>query len=193
MKRSDYLNTHEGLLLERKYSRLALVGLAIALILALTLAVSKRETVVMVPPGLSATGQIDPDSANAAVKEAWGAYVAGTIGNVTPTTADFVAKQLGSIIAPVAYKELNAAIGNQTELIKGQHVSLQFSPNSVFYDAPSDKVIVSGEYRILGVRSDSVKASVRTYEIGVAIRNYHVAITSLMIYEGAWKPNQQDS
>ena len=193
MKRADYLNTHEGLLLERKYSRLAIVVLAAALVLALSLAASKRETVVMVPPGLSATGQIDPDSASASIKEAWGAYVASSLGNVTPTTADFVSKQLGSVFAPRSYNKLNEAIAKQADLIKTQHVSVQFSPNAVFYDAPSDRVIVSGEYRVLGVRSENNSSSVRTYEIGVAIRNYHVAITSLMVYEGAWKPNKQDS
>jgi len=187
MKAQDYRNSYDGLHYERRISRLTVLALAGALVLALFFIATRDATVVMIPPGLSEKGEVSKSAASSAVKEAWGAYIAESLGNVTPETADFVAKNLGSLIDPSVYKKLMEVIGQQSQLIKDEQVTLQFVTNAVFFVPSRDIVVVSGEYTIRGMRQEETR-NVRTYELGLRVRNYNVALTSLDLYEGPWRP-----
>jgi conjugal transfer pilus assembly protein TraE len=187
MKADQYRDSFDGMRNERRINRLALLGLTFALVLSLFFICTREATVVMIPPGLTEKGEITKSEANSAVKEAWGAYIAESLGNVTPENADFVAKNLGSLIDPAVYKKLMEVIGQQSQLIKDEQVTLQFATNAVFYVPSKDIVVVSGEYTIRGMRQEETR-KVLTYELGVRVRNYNVALTSLDLYEGPWRP-----
>jgi len=187
MKATDYRNSFDGMRDERRSTRLIILFLAGALLLSMFYIISRDESIAMIPPGLTEKGLISKTTANSAVKEAWGAYIAESLGNVTPENADFVAKNLGSLIDPSVYKKLMEVIGQQSQLIKDEQVTLQFVTNAVFYVPSKDIVVVSGEYTIRGMRQEETR-NVRTYEIGLRVRNYNVALTSLDLYEGPWRP-----
>lgn len=187
MKADQYRDSFDGMRHERRINRLALLGLTFALVLSQFFICTREATVVMIPPGLTEKGEISKSEANSAVKEAWGAYVAESLGNVTPENADFVAKNLGSLIDPAVYKKLMEVIGQQSQLIKDEQVTLQFATNAVFYVPSKDIVVVSGEYTIRGMRQEETR-KVLTYELGVRVRNYNVALTSLDVYDGPWRP-----
>ncbi|MHB8742090.1 MAG: TraE/TraK family type IV conjugative transfer system protein [Sulfuricaulis sp.] len=187
MKAEIYRDSFEGMRSERRMTRLTLLGLTLALVLCLFYIATREATVVLVPPGLTEKGDITKNDANSAVKEAWGAYIAETLGNVTPQNADFVARNLGSLIDPAVYKKLMSVIGQQAQLIKDEQVTIQFADNAVFYVPSKDIVVVSGEYTMRGMRDEETR-KVMTYELGLRVRNYHVALTSLDLYEGPWRP-----
>jgi len=189
MKATRYNDTYEGLIQSRRMHQIALVGLSIALVLLAIVAVSKRAPVIIDPPGLSERGVIEPSNANAAVLEAWGMHFAQLLGNATPRSAEFVADALSPHIDGSAHEALITAIREQAETIKSEQISVQFTPTTVFY-VPEDRyVVVSGEYVIHGLRN-SQSRSVRTYEVGVRVRNYQVSVTSLDTYDGPWQPNK---
>ncbi|MHB8446817.1 MAG: TraE/TraK family type IV conjugative transfer system protein [Rudaea sp.] len=187
MKAETYRDSFEGMRSERRSTRLTLMGLTLALVLCLFYIVTREATVVLVPPGLNEKGDITKNDANSAVKEAWGAYIAESLGNVTPQNADFVARNLGSLIDPGVYKKLMSVVGQQAQLIKDEQVTIQFADNAVFYVPSKDIVVVSGEYTMRGMRDEETR-KVMTYELGLRVRNYHVALTSLDLYEGPWRP-----
>ena len=187
MKAEQYRDSFDGMRHERRVMRLVLLGLTGTLLLSLFFITTREATVVMIPPGLTEKGEITKTEANSAVKEAWGAYIAESLGNVTPENADFVAKNLGSLIDPAVYKKLMEVIGQQSQLIKDEQVTLQFTTNAVFYVPTKDIVVVSGEYTIRGMRQEETR-KVLTYELGVRVRNYNVALTSLDLYDGPWRP-----
>lgn len=187
MKAELYRDSFDGMRHERRISRLMMLGLVFALVLAMFFIATREATVVMIPPGLTEKGTITKNDANSAVKEAWGAYIAESLGNVTPQTADFVARNLGPIIDPGVYKKLMDVIGQQAQLIKDEQVTVQFAANAVFYVPSKDIVVISGEYTIRGMRNEESR-KVQTYEVGLRVRNYNVALTSLDLYEGPWRP-----
>jgi conjugal transfer pilus assembly protein TraE len=82
-----------------------------------------------------------------------------------------------------------AAVNEQAEQIKSEQIAIQFAPKQVFYHPVLKKVIVSGDYIIRGARNTE-QNMVRTYILGVTVRNYTVQLTSLETQEGPWaEPN----
>lgn len=156
------------------------------LILGIAL-ISKDKTVVLVPPRLMGEASVTANDADAAFKESFGLSLATMLGNVTPTTAPFLADNVARYVAPEAHREMIAAITEQADQIKGEQISIQFAPKEVFYHPGLKKVIVSGDYWIRGARNSEQKM-VRTYELGLDVRNYSVQLASLKTYEGPWSP-----
>lgn len=190
MKADTYSGSYEGLMRERKFSRPIILVLAIALLLCVFALMGRDRTVVVVPPGLVGEGDISSNSAGPNVKEAFAAYVATLVGNVTPRSVDYVTQSIGKIVDSRSYKDLIAVVKEQAELVKNEQVTIQFSPTSVFYVPGDDYVAVSGEYAVRGMR-DAEKRLIRTYEIGVKVRNYTTYVTSLDVYDGPWRPRGQ--
>lgn len=146
---------------------------------------TKATVVVMVPPRLIGEASVTADDADAAYKESFGLSIASMLGNVTPSTAPFLGKNITRYVAPEVTREMVAAVNEQAEQIKAEQISIQFAPKEVFYHPVLKKVIVSGDYTIRGARN-SEQRFVRTYVLGVTVRNYSVQLTSLDAQEGPW-------
>ncbi|KLB23167.1 TraE/TraK family type IV conjugative transfer system protein [Xanthomonas hortorum pv. gardneri] len=154
--------------------------------------IAKDKTVVLVPPRLIGEASVTANDADAAFKESFGLSLATMMGNVTPTTAPFLADNVARYVAPEAHREMIAAVSEQAEQIKGEQISIQFAPKEVFYHPGIKKVIVSGDYWIRGARNSEQKM-VRTYELGLTVRNYSVQLSSLKTYEGPWtQPKEKE-
>ncbi|WP_440986226.1 TraE/TraK family type IV conjugative transfer system protein (plasmid) [Xanthomonas sontii] len=189
MKLSLFSNTWNGLHKQNAMLAIAAGGLlACNLVLGLVI-LTKDKTVVLAPPRLLGEASITADDADAAYKESFGLGFATMLGNVTPATAPFLAKNIARYVAPEATREMVAAVNEQAEQIKSEQISIQFSPKQVFYHPVLKKVIVSGDYTLRGARN-SEQSMVRTYVLGVTVRNYTVQLTSLDTQEGPWaEPN----
>ncbi|MEY2161457.1 TraE/TraK family type IV conjugative transfer system protein [Rhodanobacter sp. FW106-PBR-LB-2-11] len=187
MKGRTYLDTFRGAVSENKISRYIILGLTIVIFVLSVSLFERKQTIVQIPPGLTQPGTILPDNASPAVKEAWGAYFAGALGNVTPRTADFTARMLQPYVSARISTDLMELIARETKTIKDQSVSTSFVPTDVFYVPSQDVVVVSGEYTMRGMEQRA-KSSVKTFVLGVAIRNYLVTLTSLQTNEGPWVP-----
>jgi conjugal transfer pilus assembly protein TraE len=191
MKLDQYTRTLQGALQENKLTRYVLLGLTLSNVVLVFALATKGETVVMVPPEITQEARLASNNANAALKEAWASQVAMQLGNVTPRTAAYVSEQLGKIVAPSAYQPFMESLAEQADRIKDEQLTIQFAPTHVFYVAEKDLVVVSGEYAVRGLR-DSEKRSVRTYEIGLDVKNYQVSVTSLTAYDGPWAPAREE-
>lgn len=190
MKSDSYASSYEGLIRERKFARPVILIQAIVLLVLLFALMSRDRTIVVVPPGLAGEGDISSNNAGPNVKEAFGSYVATLLGNVTPRNVEYVTQSIGKIVDARSYKELIDVVKQQADLVKNEQVTIQFSPTSVFYVPGDDYVAVSGEYAVRGIR-DAERRMIRTYEIGVRVRNYTTQVTSLDVYDGPWRPRAQ--
>lgn len=191
MKWTDRFSTLRGALEENKMSRYILMVLAVSNILLAILAFGRDQTVVMVPPNLSEKVEISENQASSGLKESWGTYVAMMMGNVTPRNAAYLTELIGKIVAPNIYKDFLQSITEQTKLIEDEQLTLQFTPNQVFYLPDKDVVVVSGEFSMRGMRAVE-KRMIRTYEIGIGIRNYRAQINAFTVYEGPWNPAREE-
>ncbi|WP_394697365.1 TraE/TraK family type IV conjugative transfer system protein [Pseudoxanthomonas japonensis] len=192
MKLGIFERTWNGLHLQNKFL-IAFGGAMLICNLLLGIAlIAKDKTVVLVPPRLLGEASVTADDADAAFKESFGLSLATMLGNVTPTTAPFLADNVSRYVAPEAHREMVAAVTEQADQIKGEQISIQFAPKEVFYHPGIKKVIVSGDYWIRGARNSEQKM-VRTYELGLDVRNYSVQLVSLKTYEGPWSaPNEKE-
>ncbi|ODU51297.1 MAG: hypothetical protein BGO50_01640 [Rhodanobacter sp. 67-28] len=187
MKGRTYLDTFRGAVSENKISRYIILGLTIVIFVLSVSLFERKQTVVQIPPGLTQPGTVLPENASPAVKEAWGAYFASALGNVTPRTADFTARMLQPYVSAAISTDLMELIARETKTIKDQSVSTSFVPTDVFYVPSQDVVVVSGQYTMRGMEQRA-KSSVKTFVLGVGIRNYLVTLTSLQTNEGPWVP-----
>lgn len=189
MKRSNYLASWNATKLENRYGRFVMILLSASALLLSILVVNKDPIVVEIPPGLTEKGTVMVDDASDAVKESWAMYFADQLGNVTPRTADFVDKKLARNLSTSISAQVRKLIAAQAKEVKEEQVTVQFSPTDVF-SMPGDTVVVTGEYTIRGLR-DNERRFVQTFEFGIRVRNYHVVMTSLDVYEGPWRPLEE--
>lgn len=187
MKGSKYFETFRGAKNENRWSRAAMGGLILVCILLSFSLVSRKQAIVQIPPGLTQQGTLLPENASPPIKEAWAAYFAETLGNVTPRSADFTARRLSPYLSASIYRDVMLLIAREVKTIKDQSVSTSFEPTNVFYVPSQDVVVVSGQYSMRGIQKQSVE-SVKTFVLGVNIRNYMVTLTSLQTYAGPWTP-----
>lgn len=187
MKGSKYFETFRGSKLENKYSRYVILGLTLTVLILAFQVTTRKQTVVQIPPGLTAEGKIMPDNASESVKKAWGTFFALALGNVTPRSADFTARVLSPHISSAVHKRMMELIAAETKTIKDQSISVSFTPTDVFYVPSTKKVVVTGQFVIHGLR-DNGKTSVKTYVMGVNFKNYMVTLTSIDTYTGSWRP-----
>jgi conjugal transfer pilus assembly protein TraE len=191
MKLGNYARTFAGAVQENRHTRWLVVGLLASNLLLILVLLTRSETVVMVPPDLPERSVISESSASAGLKEMWGTYVATLLGNVTPTTAASVAKNFSRIVAPSAYHQLLDEVSRETKLMESDQVTTQFVPSQVFWLPSKDIVVVSGECTLRGLR-DNERRLVRTFEVGIDIRNYMISVRSLRVYDGPWSPTGPD-
>lgn len=187
MKLGSYFDSYEGALNANKASKYVMLLLVIANVVLGIALTSKERTIVMVPPNLEQEAWVAKQDAGMSMKETWATYVATLLGNVTPRSVNTLGPMLSKIVAPGAYKQVMDSIAALEKEVKTEQLEIQFSPTGVFYVPSRDVVAVSGEFRMRSARGIE-KKFVRTYEIGVGIRNYTPSIESIEIYEGAYKP-----
>lgn len=190
MKYSDYLKTWKGSLTENRLGRYAMMALVLSNVILAMIAFGRNETIVMIPPGVDERVEIGASQGTPGIKEVWGTQVAMLMGNATPRNVEYIADQLGKLLSPGVFNSVEEALAAQSKRIADENLTVQFTPNQVFHLPDEDIVVVSGEYSLRGMRG-AQQRMVRTYEIGVRIRNYMVRVESLNVYEGPWSADRK--
>ena len=191
MKLSNYLSTREGALKENRVSRIIIATLAGVVLLLSFALVNRTTTVVMVPPTLEAASAVGAGEASKETKIAWGLYLVGVLGNVTPRTAPFVKENVSRHLTPAMYNTLVEAIDAQVKEITQDQLTLSFAPTTARFDDPTGAVVVSGELVVRGLRGQE-RREMRSYEMKFVTRNYNVMLDSLRIMEGKYEAEKAD-
>jgi len=183
VKLTDYLQTREGALKENRYSRIAILVMAMTVcVLAIGLA-AKDTTVVMVPPTLEEGSTVSATAASRETQVAWGMYLTSLLGNVTPRSAPFLKQNLTRHLSSRLYTSVTESVDRQIKDIQQEQISLSFTPTVARFDDELQKVVITGELVIRGLRGQE-KRELRTYELGFVTRNYNVMLNSMRITQG---------
>lgn len=185
MNLSTYLKTWRGTHAENKAHRPILMLLAIANIALVLLLFQVDRTVVVVPPGLTGEAAINRDEASPEMQQEWGLYLTTLTGNMTPRTAQVVKESLGKHLAPSLHNEVMEWLDTEIAVISRDKVTLSFSPTVLRYEPKINKVVVTGDLVLRGLRGQE-RRQVRTYELGFRTINYRVQLTSFSVYEGGY-------
>jgi len=186
MKLANFLSMWSGVQAENRFHRLSNIGLVLLCILLATGWLNRHEVVVMLPPQLSKEGFVTNNDASDEVMTQWGLSVAELLGNVTPTTAQFLKKSISPMLTPTIYQKAMAAIEEQVKQVQTEQITIRFSPNYARFDADTKTVVIGGELTTTGIRGNS-QQELRTYEFGLLVQNYRVLIDAINVYKGAPK------
>lgn len=184
MKLGNFLSTWEGLQLENRWSRICIAFLLLTVLLLSIRTLRKETIVILQPPTLAREAWVSREGASQSYKEAWGFCLAQLVGNVTPSSLEFVKERLQPLLAPTVYQEVMDEMHMQAQQITKDRLSLRFEPKSVEYESETNKVFVCGSSFENGVGGRSEHRSDRTYEFVITINNYGPLITSISTYSG---------
>ena len=182
MKLTLFRETWKTLQAENRWSRVVIAGLLVSNAALAANAFIERPIVTVVPPnthGITVTS----NGGDQRFSEAWGLYLAGLIGNITPGNIDFVVKSIEPMLSPAIYQNAVVAIRAQAQKIAADRVSMRFEPREVLYETPTGKVFVSG-YSYLSAAGGEEKRTKRTFEFRVSSSNYMPQIDHIETYAG---------
>lgn len=183
---TDWFKTREGALTENRWGRIIiLIQGVVILVMAFGMA-NQRQAVVLVPPTLEERSSVQARQADAEIKTAWALYIAKMLGNVTPSSSQFLVENMSRYLSPRMYRSVIEGIDAQAQILRQEQITLQFIPTVARFEPEINRVVVSGELIERGLRN-AERRSVRTYEMGFIVRNYKVLLDSMRVMEGEWK------
>ena len=183
MTLADFLATWRGLPLENRLHRLAVLGLIGSNLITAVALLRADHTVVLVPPVLEGQVSVARESASQEVKEAWALFVAELLGNVSPSSAEFIQKAVDPLLAPSLRRPVLEVMAAQIREIQRERVSMSFNVRAIAYDPPTDRVFVTGVQTTSGPGGKPVaRTRTRTYELIVGFAHYRPVVRHLDVY-----------
>lgn len=163
-----------------------LIGALTIIIIILSISISMTKTeVVVIPSHLTDKVKIVGNEADEGFKKVWGLFVAQLVGNVTPSTVEFMIDNISGLLAPGVYTELNESLKFQSESIRMRKISISFNAKDVYYSEEKDMVWVFGERVVTAAGVNRKKKSTYTYELKVEVRGGYPYIVWFNGYKGS--------
>lgn len=182
MNFKEYLKSWEGTKRENSVSRITILVMAAVIGILVFSLINKRTIITVQPYTLTQEAWIKKSDASKSYKEAWGFALADLLGNVTPTTVNFIEERISPLLSPRVYNEVIEALHTQAEKIRVDRVVMRFEPRAVFFDERRNRVFVQGQSFMSGSSSERPIRTPRTYEFQIEINNYAPSITYIATY-----------
>jgi len=189
VKFEQFLSTWQGVQAENKFSRFAIVGLLLAVLMLVTLAFRKETIVTIAPFTLTEDAWVTKDQASQNYQEAWAFAFAQMLGNVTPGTVGFIKDRIQPLLSPRIYQDVIDVLEVQSQDIVNNRVTMRFEPRSVMYEVSTGKVFVEGWSYVKAISTNETR-SARTYEFKIKVSNYAPVFEHIETYAG--KPKTVD-
>lgn len=129
-----------------------------------------NEKTILVPPEINRTFWVSGNAASSEYLEQMAYWYAGLALTITPSSADYQDNLFLKYAAPSSAGQLQADIGAQTDFLKKNNISTQFSVRSTKVDKDNLRVALTGN---LDTWTSDKKAGERTvtYMIGFKFIN----------------------
>jgi len=174
------------LVAENLWSRIGIACLT-ALSLMLAIAALSRDTVVVMKPPLAVPGEqnsywVSNKAASESYLRSWGLFMGMMLGNVTPTTVNFLKDQLTPLLGPGIYHDVVNILEIQAQQIRDDNITMRFEPKYIEYEKDSDKVFVYG-YSFVKAMDGDENRDERTYEFQIEIADHLVRFNHFDTYD----------
>lgn len=186
MEWKKYAASLDGAIVVNKYSSFLNLILACSLLVTLIISGNKEEKIIITPQTLGSDAWVTQSKGSQSYMESWGLYLAQLQGNITPKNIDFIIERLKPIMSPKVYVDMVDDMHIQAQNIKDDRVTIRFEPETVLYEAETNRVFVTGQMFQKSGNAPEVK-SIRTFEYEIRIRNYAPIINFTTNYEGSAK------
>ena len=141
--------------------RLAIIGLVLCLMLALTLMYGMvgRERIVVTPPTIHKSFWVESDKVDPSYLEQMGGFMAWLILDVSPQSIDWKKSTLLEYVAPDAYGALQTPQNLEADRLRRLNATTQFSIAQLQPDEQTLSVVVRGRLAtfINGTRTSDVE------------------------------------
>jgi conjugal transfer pilus assembly protein TraE len=186
-----FFSTYSGIKKENFFYRVVCLVLLASNLLLGAAAFARKEAVVLVPPGLKERVELTAGKADRKYQETWALFFALLLGNVTPRNVEFVVEELEKYLAPAIYQDLLKDVFDQAKSVKEANVSTSYEPQQVAFDEKTGRVTVKGNLVMRGAMGKTHSQG-KTYEIGVAVKNYYPQIVFIDAYDVKPKEEKPD-
>lgn len=185
MNLQKYFQNYASLKDQTRFGRVALVVVSLIALGELALVAMRPTVVTVVPWTLTREAQITQASASQSYIEAWGLALAELLGNVTPSSANFVADRLKPLLSPDIYSSVMDAVHAGAQRLTEDRISVRFEPRQVKFERSTGKVFVSGfSFTRAGTSMDTEVREQRTFEFILKIDHYAPVVTHINSYVG---------
>lgn len=147
-------------------------------------AMTRPETVVLVPPYTHEEIRFTEGRANAEYYKQWSWSVAMLVGNLDPSNTEFVKYELQRMATTGLYAQLESTLTDELREIVRDRVTITFTPVEVIYDPELDLHFVTGEQIVTGVGTRDLKRTKITYEMKFKTDRLRIRLTELRVYPG---------
>lgn len=168
----------------RKFYRISITSLSVAVLLLTWALTSRDSTTIIVPSGFSEPLEITGNQANEHYKIRWAWSIATLAGNIHPSNALFVANQIEDLLAPYLRAELRQMLQQEARMVQLRDVRQSFVIDDAIFDPPKNLVWVTGQRIIQSARNQRTSNRF-TYEMRIESRNGRPYITHFTAYDGA--------
>jgi conjugal transfer pilus assembly protein TraE len=179
----DFLQSWHGTRRENQLSRLAILGLVVALILVVIDARRKQTVITLIPPNLPEAVELSAYDASDGYKAAWALHISQLLGNVKPHSAELVMQAIRPLLASSIHRAVMTALSKQVARIQKERIALVFEPERTAFEADTGKVFVTGKHTTAGPAKET-ETRQRTYEYVITVRNYRPVIEHIDVYRG---------
>lgn len=169
---------------ENSWGRIIILAAIVVIGLLVVQMMNQKTVVTLVPPNLTEEAQIHHDKAQEEIHKAWSLYVAESLGNVTPSTSDFVRTTLDPLLDARIRSEALVILDRQIDRIKRDQVSFSFEPREVQLNPDNGRVYIVGRHYTHAAVGDATRVN-RTYEFKWEFENYLPKLVHINTYEGA--------
>lgn len=121
-----------------------------------------------------------------------GFYLSNVLGNITPSTAEYVDIAVMPFVAPEIYQDVKDLLALQLSELTQDELTMTFHPESFQFESGITFVTGKGELRGITGQRDKF---IRTYEFELDVQNYSPTLRYIAVYndiphDRAWKRKQ---
>lgn len=166
------------------YMLISNVGLAAALLIALTCLFTQNRTVVMMFPGIPSGTEARKSSMDIGAQRALLVAVTSNIVSVNPANAEYQKNFLQAFLSPQQYTRLSAEIDAKARQLAEQRElgSYYFVFRRHEYDPKLDRHFVIGDVHTVNAAKDT--AEPWAFEYRMHVENYRPVVDDALSYRG---------
>ncbi|WP_256384981.1 TraE/TraK family type IV conjugative transfer system protein [Photobacterium toruni] len=161
------------------------LALTVAVIVLIFMVMSKKETVIVVPPTFNEEITFVGNQASEAYKTGWGLFTANLAGNISERNQAFVVDTLRKMFRAKDADNFEHQLQAQVDALKVRGVRESFTSLDLIYNSDVDLVWVYGDKKTVSTRTGASTTQKWTYEIRITASNGMPKIDHFSQYSGA--------
>lgn len=174
----------DGLISKNRLFGLVIILQCIIILTQWWALVTMSSRTVIRPPFLHNTSWVGWNSASKNYYESWGDYVAELVGNLTPGSAPYVAKDLAKLFGPNSYQIVKNKVLASAAEEKADGANFSFSIKETIWQKSNKTVFVEGKLRQINSSGTMVENLPYTFQMRVHMIAGKPVLSSFTPYPG---------